>query len=106
MMSIVQRDLNRCYLCGRRDQPLDIHHIFGGALRRKSEHYGLKVRLCHDSCHIFGQNAVHVDRRTDLMLKRRAQKIAMLKYDWTEEEWRQEFYKSYLTLEDLKEISQ
>lgn len=39
------------------------------------------------------------------MLKRRVQKIAMLKYNWTLSEWRQEFYKSYLTEEDYKDVT-
>lgn len=47
-----------CFLCGRdgTEDPLDFHHIFGGnaADRKKCERYGLKVRLCHGRCHIFG----------------------------------------------------
>ena len=41
-----------CFLCGRNgaDDPLDKHHIFGGAYRKKSERYGLTVYLCHDRC--------------------------------------------------------
>lgn len=38
-----------CWLCGRNGtaEPLDKHHIFGGAYRKKSEKYGLTVYLCH-----------------------------------------------------------
>ena len=38
----------RCFLCGRNDtgDPLERHHIFGGANRKKSEKYGLVVYLC------------------------------------------------------------
>lgn len=37
-----------CWLCGRNGNgdPLECHHIFGGAMRKKSEKYGLKVYLC------------------------------------------------------------
>lgn len=52
-----------CFLCGRdgTEDPLDFHHIFGGnaADRKKCERYGLKVRLCHGRCHIFGPEAAH-----------------------------------------------
>ena len=43
-----------CWLCGRNGtaEPLDKHHIFGGAYRKKSEKYGLTVYLCHGSCHM------------------------------------------------------
>lgn len=40
----------RCWLCGRWGW-LEEHHIFGGANRKKSEKYGLKVGLCGDTCH-------------------------------------------------------
>ena len=42
-----------CWLCGRNGNgdPLECHHIFGGAMRKKSEKYGLKVYLCGDRCH-------------------------------------------------------
>lgn len=96
MKSIVQKDWDRCFICGRCDQALDVHHCFGGALRKKSEHYGLKVHLCHNSCHIDGAFAVHKNRNIDLGVKRFAQKAAMKKYGWNEDHWREEFYKSYL----------
>ena len=57
-----------CFLCGRdgTEDPLDFHHIFGGnaADRKKCERYGLKVRLCHGRCHIFG--VAHVRDETPL----------------------------------------
>ena len=50
-----------CFLCGKNgsEDPLDLHHVFGGPYRKKSEKYGLVVYLCHHDCHIFGKNAVH-----------------------------------------------
>ena len=51
----------RCWLCGRNgaEDPLDVHHIFGGANRKLSDRFGLTVYLCHERCHIFGPEAAH-----------------------------------------------
>lgn len=97
--SIIQTDKTRCFLCGEPAtwaDPLDKHHIFGGALRKKSEHYGLTVWLHHSKCHIFGSEAVHNDAEVCRDLQTQAQKAAMKKYGWSEEEFRAEFGKSYL----------
>ena len=51
--SIMQENNNICYLCkanGTMDY-LHWHHVFGGANRKWSEKYGLKVRLCGQQCH-------------------------------------------------------
>ena len=77
-------------------EPLDKHHIFGGALRNKSERYGLFVYLHHDRCHIFGEGAVHKNARINRKLKAFAQKKAMDHYGWDIERFLKEFYKSYL----------
>ena len=55
-----------CFLCGKNGStdPLDKHHIFGGANRDKSEADGLYVYLCHHDCHIFGKYAAHSNRKT------------------------------------------
>ena len=37
---------------------LEEHHIFGGANRKLSEEYGLKVKLCQEH-HQYGPEAVH-----------------------------------------------
>lgn len=96
MDSIIQKDSSYCYLCGRSDQPLDSHHVFGGANRKKSERYGLKVYLCHDRCHIFGRGAVHQNAEVDRRLKQEVQRTAMKRYDWSFEDWRREFGKNYI----------
>ena len=91
--SILQTDQSRCYRCGRCDQHLDRHEIFGGSNRRKSQAMGLWVVLCHDRCHL---NGVHKDG--DLMRKLRAegQRMAMLRYGMSTEEFIKEFGKSYI----------
>ena len=99
MKSILQEDESRCFICGEPaqwDDPLDLHHVFGGALRRKSERLGLEVKLHHSKCHIFGRESVHKCAELSNELKRKAQQRCMEHYGWTEEQFRAEFYKSYL----------
>ena len=85
-----------CFLCGSTREPLDRHHIFGGAMRKKSEKYGLVVHLCHHSCHIFGKYAVHQNADVMQRLHEYGQRKAMEEQDWTEDEFRQHFGKNYL----------
>ena len=72
--------MRQCFLCGRNGSadPLDHHHIFGGAYRKKSERYGLVVDLCHHRCHIFGGYSVHKNAKLMLQLKRYGQLKAIL----------------------------
>ncbi len=55
--SILQEDDEICFLCGGWGAS-EWHHIFGGANRKLSEKYGLKVRL-HHNCHNEPPNGVH-----------------------------------------------
>lgn len=98
MNSILQSDPDVCYLCGlpAYGDPLDWHHIYGGPLRKKSEKYGLKVRLHHSECHIFGPESAHQSGRVAELLHKAAQEAAMKEYGWTVEDFRREFYKDYL----------
>ena len=98
-----------CFLCGRdgTEDPLDFHHIFGGnaADRKKCEQYGLKVRLCHGRCHIFGPEAVHNCAETMRTLRRYGQRKVMIEQGWTVDEFRFHFGKNYLDDEELEEIA-
>ena len=98
-----------CFLCGRdgTEDPLDFHHIFGGnaADRKKCERYGLKVRLCHGSCHIFGPEAAHNCAETMRTLRRYGQRKVMIEQGWTVDEFRFHFGKNYLDDEELEEIA-
>ena len=99
MNSILQSDKTRCYLCGKPAtyaDPLDKHHVFGGARRNKSEKYCLTVYLHHSNCHIFGDYSVHQCAKIDRALKAKTQQKAMEHYGWTVEQFRQEFGKNYL----------
>lgn len=95
-----------CWLCGRNGtaDPLDKHHIFGEASRRKSEKYGLAVYLCHHRCHIFGPKAVHNNADTMEELHKFGQLKAMREEGWSVEEFIMEFGKNYLDPEDLEEL--
>ena len=79
--SILQNceDGRYCFFCKKNGavDPLDKHHVFGGALRKKSESFGLWVYLCHDACHENGPKSVQKNRRVDQALKAWAQKKAM-----------------------------
>lgn len=90
--------MRTCWLCGKNgaDEPLDHHHIFGGANRRKSEKLGLVVDLCHGSCHIFGERAAHRCRETAQALHEYGQRMAMERMGWSTEEFVREFGRNYL----------
>lgn len=97
MKSIIQSKKERCFWCKRNARAdyfgLDEHHVFFGPYRRKSEKYGLKVYLCHDTCHL---NGVHKHREMDIAIKRYVQKKAMEKYGWTKADFIREFGQNYL----------
>lgn len=87
-----------CVLCGS-TKWIERHHIFGGALRKKSEKYGLVVDLCH-SCHNEPPNGVHHNAKQMLKLHRYGQLKAMQENNWSIEDFRKEFRKNYLDTED------
>lgn len=95
MKSIIQKDETKCFICGRNGGywGLDTHHVFFGALRKKSDEYGLTVRLCHIECHLEG---VHKNAKIDRKLKQIAQKRAMKHYGWTTDDFIRIFGKNYL----------
>lgn len=83
-----------CLLCGRYTQ-LEKHHIFGGALRKKSERYGLYVYLCHD-CHNEPPNGAHFNAEVMLKLHKYGQEKFMREQNVSKEVFMHEFYKNYL----------
>ena len=90
--------IKNCWLCGRNGllDPLDKHHIFGGAYRKKSEKYGLYVYLCHHDCHIFGKNAAHKNSAVMRELHEYGQRKAMEENNWTSDEFIKQFGRNYL----------
>jgi len=87
-----------CWRCGRNGcaDPLDKHHLFGGALRKKSEQYGLVVYLCNNRCHENGPEAAHRNPETMQQLHEYGQRKAMAENDWTTEDFIREFGRNYL----------
>ena len=87
-----------CRLCGRNGNgdPLDKHHVFGGANRKLSEKYGAVVYLCHNRCHENGPEAVHRNAESKRRLQAETQERLMEENGWTVEDFRGVFGRSYL----------
>lgn len=94
MKSILQKDDSKCLICHSRHW-LEWHHVFGGALRDKSDRLGLVVRLCH-YCHNEPPNGVHQNKEIRTKLQAFAQRKAMEHYGWDRARFIQEFYKNYI----------
>lgn len=100
MKSIMQEDMERCYLCGGYanyvDGELEEHHVFmGNPLRKKSEKYGLKVYLHGITCHREGINSVHKNDKVRRTLEAKAQEC-FEKVHGDREKFRSEFNYSRL----------
>lgn len=83
-----------CELCQKYGS-LELHHIFNGAYRKKSERYGATILLCH-ACHNESPNGVHHNAIRMNELKAREQKRIMAEYGFTIEEFICEFGKNYI----------
>lgn len=104
MKSIIHQEGGTCYLCNMlklycTHSYTEEHHIFyGTANRKKSEKYGLKVRLCkkHHRGDITGnREAVHFNKENDLALKQIGQ--AAFEQRWgSRQKFREEFGRSCL----------
>lgn len=92
--SLLQTDLTRCFLCGRRDRKLDRHEVWGGAYREKSKATGMWVMLCHEDCHE-GRKGVHQNPERAHELRQLGQ-MALMENGWTVEDVRREFGKNYI----------
>ena len=97
MKSIIQPKKNKCFICGRNASAdyfgLDEHHVWGAGCRNLSEKYGLKIYLCHESCHLGG---VHKDANLNRQVQARVQAIAMEHYGWDIQTFIRLFRKNYL----------
>ena len=91
-------EYHSCWLCGRNGNgdPLERHHIFGGANRRLSEKYDLVVFLCGNRCHRNGKDAVHNNRQTMLRLHQFGERKWIDDTGLTKEDFRKEFGANYL----------
>ena len=95
MNSIIQSE-KKCYITGDTNN-LHSHHIFGGANRKLSEKYGLKVWLRAD-WHNMSNYGVHFNRELDLQLKKTAQLCWEEKFG-SRQDFRRIFGKSWLDME-------
>lgn len=84
--------MDHCFFTGY--APVERHHIFGGANRKRSEYYGFVVPLRPD-LHPNGANAGKDAKEIDLKLKTMAQEYYESHYG-TREQFIREFGKSYL----------
>ena len=70
--SIFTNDLHKCFLTGDTEEScgfhIDVHHIFGGANKTRSENYGYVVSLRRD-LHTLTDTSVHKCKQTDLYFK-------------------------------------
>lgn len=87
-----------CFLCGNYE-PLERHHIFGGARRPISEKYGLTVDLC-PWCHRIDADSAHRCRETRLFLQQYGQRRAMKEQGWTVQEFIERLGRNYLDEEE------
>lgn len=92
MQSIIQKT-KRCFVCDTYGYTEEHHIFFGTANRKKSEKYGLKVRLCYMH-HRDSVSGVHFNKATDNMLKRVGQRA--FEQTHTRKEFMQEFGRNYL----------
>ncbi len=94
----LQRIARECWLCGRNGNgdPLELHHIFGGANRKKSEELGACVYLCANRCHRNGPEAVHRNAETARRLHEYGQKLVMEEQGWDADDFRLAFGRNYL----------
>lgn len=94
LTSVFTTDMDHCIFTG--SPVVERHHIFGGALRKKSEKYGFVVPLRPD----LHPNGVHF-KRTPENLKIDGKLKAMCQEYYeehigTREDWMREFGKNYL----------
>ena len=92
--SIISNE-HKCFVCGF--PYVHKHHIYGGARRTMSEHFGLWVYLCPYH-HNMSDVGVHFNKQLDLTLKKMGQR--KFEETHTREEWHRYFGRSYLEEED------
>ena len=67
--------MRECAICGS-TQWLELHHVYNGPFRKKSERFGAVVDLCH-YCHNEPPNGVHHNAENMRKLKARYQEKIM-----------------------------
>lgn len=89
MKSVLQATTNECYVC-HKTGALHPHHIFNGALKKKSEEYGFIIYVHDIPCH----RNIHDKPNEAIKYKKIAQKV--FEEQHTREQFIKEFKKNYL----------
>ena len=92
MFSIVINDESKCFLC-KSTRYIEIHHIYGGAFRKKSTKYGLVVPLCR-ACHNEPPYGVHFNRERMDQIRAIGQRAFMEHYP--DKNFMEEFGRNFL----------
>lgn len=94
---VVKPRKKECFLCGKNGQAdrLELHHVFGGAYKWKSEMYGRMVWLCGEECHRNGNGSVHRNRAVADSLKEQFQRKIMAEQGWDVNRFVEEFGRNY-----------
>ncbi len=90
-----------CFLCGNYET-VEVHHIFGGPFRKKSDKLGLTVQLC-PWCHQYDADSAHKSGETRRILHKYGQRKAMKEQGWDADTFIMEFGRNYLDPEELDE---
>jgi len=96
--SILTDNFKKCYFCNK-NQNIQLHHIFGGANRKKSDKYKLIIPLCWE-CHL-GNNGVHFNKKQMDKLHKIGQKAFIENYPYLD--FMKIFYRNYLWEEEEEE---
>lgn len=89
MESIVQSNKDICFIC-KKYGATDIHHVFNGANKKRSEEDGMLLFL-HRCCHRW----LHDHPTSNRTIKKRCQMVWMRHYG-TEDDFIKRYGKSYL----------
>lgn len=87
--SILTKDLNHCFVCGRPEPQM--HHAMNKADKKKAEIFGLMLPLCEK--HHTGAEGVHTDPERMKACRRMAQREFEKIHG--HEEWMKQFGKDY-----------
>ena len=90
LKSIVQKEDDRCFICGRQFGLAEHHALHGVANRKLADKYHLVVKLC-ERCHYVLHNQ---DKELDRYVERAAQQAFEEKY--SHDEFMRIFKKNYL----------
>ncbi len=92
MKSVIQDNLEICYLCGT-TQGLETHHILNGPNRKRSEKYGFTIKLCSEH-HRGSPAGIHHNIKFSRLVKSIAQEFYEENIG-SREQWLREFGRNY-----------